>query len=59
MVHVHNELRQGCGMNKYWSLCDFIKTYNVYIYIYVYFQLMLNLSEQSVYDYEIIDLMAC
>lgn len=33
MVHVHNELRQGCGMNKYWSLCDFIKTYNVYIYI--------------------------
>ena len=56
MVHVHNKLRQGCGSNKYWSLCDFIKTY---IYGLVYFQMMLSLSEQSVLNNEIIDLMAC
>lgn len=58
MVHVHNKLRQGCDSNKYWSLCDFIKTY-INIYGHVYFQMMLSLSEQRVFDNEIIDLMAC
>lgn len=57
-MHVHNKLRQGCDSNKYWSLCDFIKTY-INIYGHVYFQMMLSLSEQSVFDNEIIDLMAC